>query len=136
MSPILPSGYVYSSCDFEDGLCGWKNLNWTRTEHQSPLQNTGPHNAASGSEWYLKVCERFVFQSLFDIYWIKNRMFLWYFPVHVRPIIKIQGRINNYSSCVLFFEISNKKLNKKVHSILQVTISIHTKGKHSIKRRF
>ncbi|XP_022337823.2 uncharacterized protein LOC111133602 [Crassostrea virginica] len=55
-------GYVYSSCDFEDGLCGWKNLNWTRTEFKSPLENSGPQNAASGS-YYIYSHQRETFNQ-------------------------------------------------------------------------
>lgn len=41
-------GNVFTSCDFEDGFCGWTNRYWSRTEDQSPLVNTGPMRAYHG----------------------------------------------------------------------------------------
>ncbi|XP_061163037.1 MAM and LDL-receptor class A domain-containing protein 1-like [Saccostrea echinata] len=49
LSLILSTkGNVYTSCDFEDGFCGWTNRNWKRYEHKSPLQGTGPDKAYTG----------------------------------------------------------------------------------------
>lgn len=42
------AGNVFTSCDFEDGFCGWTNRNWRRTEFDSPLKSTGPENAYHG----------------------------------------------------------------------------------------
>lgn len=39
------AGNVFTSCDFEEGFCGWTNQKWSRTEFDSPLGNTGPVSA-------------------------------------------------------------------------------------------
>lgn len=41
-------GNVFTSCDFEEGFCGWTNQKWSRTEFDSPLGNTGPASAYHG----------------------------------------------------------------------------------------
>lgn len=55
---------MFTSCDFEDGFCGWTNQNWSRTDDKSPLEKTGPMSAYHGRAF---VFDLFIFflQSLY-----------------------------------------------------------------------
>ncbi|XP_062605263.1 MAM and LDL-receptor class A domain-containing protein 2-like [Saccostrea cucullata] len=45
---LSTKGNVFTSCDFEDGFCGWTNRKWIRYEFKSPLDQTGPDEAYTG----------------------------------------------------------------------------------------
>ncbi|XP_062576767.1 enteropeptidase-like [Saccostrea cucullata] len=45
---LSTKGNIFTSCDFEDGFCGWTNKNWNRSEYSSLLKSSGPERAHTG----------------------------------------------------------------------------------------